>query len=274
MVISERPPANTTTPAVSLARKLAALPPRVAFGGYTLQELDVMAEVLVVSGLMPNVTGKAQALMLMMKVGSTGLNPAEVYDMYDFIPGGERRPGQFRKKSLAVWAALAKLGGKIKRNHKWTSKEIHFTFSFPGSPDLEVKFSVAELERAGLITYYKGGKKVVREQWVRQGKNMLFYSAVREAAKFYAPWVVADVRLPSEMAAAPTQTLDRQEDMKEIVSQVQEVPAEVVPESEPDDEPEGVPNWDNEPQEGEDEPPPEADDNLGEEGPAGQREIS
>ena len=266
-VVSEPHAASTLTPAQSWAQRLANLPARAAFGGYSLQELDLMAECLVQSGLMPGVSSKSMALMVMMKVASTGLNPAEVYDLYDFIPPTRRgRAGQFRKKSLAVWAALSKLGGRIKRNKVWNSNQITLVFSFPGSPDLDVHHSIAALKEAGLITYYKDGQKVVRDQWRVRPKDMLFYTSVREAAKFYAPWVISDVRLPGEAPGAQPQPLDTAEDMKEVTL----VPADVVPEEEPEEEPvepgEVLDGTEDE------EPPPEADDNLSEDGP-GQREI-
>jgi hypothetical protein len=155
----------------------------------SIQEVEVLAKNLTVSGLFPGVKNQQQAFTLMMLCQSEGIHPIEAIKRYDIIEG---RPAM---KTQCMQALFQNDGGKIDFIQR-DEKVCKAIFSHPiANKPIEVTVTFDELVRTGVA---KGKGGYIKSNYQRHPRQMLRCRCISEGIRTLAPHVVMGMYTPEE----------------------------------------------------------------------------
>jgi hypothetical protein len=159
--------------------------------GYSIADLDVMAERVAASGLWPGVDSKQAAFTLFLICQAENLHPAQALNRYHIIEG---RPAM---RADAMQAEFQRAGGIV----QWVRSdaeacEVVFTHPTHARDGVKVVVTFAELDTAGVTR----GKYGVKDNWRKFPRQMLRARAISEGVRMVLPGVIAGIYTPEEVS--------------------------------------------------------------------------
>lgn len=166
-------------------------PATVPHAGYSIADLDLMAERFAASRLFPGIESKQAAFALMMLCQSEGLHPAQAMRRYHIIEG---RPSM---RADAMQAEFQRQGGRV----VWGRSDAELceaTFAHPQhAPDgVTIRVTFAELDKAGVTRGFKG----IKDNWRKFPRHMLRARCISEGVRMVLPGVVCGIYTPEEVS--------------------------------------------------------------------------
>jgi hypothetical protein len=163
----------------------------VTRGGYSIGELESIAEQLAASGLWPGVDTKQSAFALLLICQAEQTHPVLAMKRYHIIEG---RPAM---RADAMQAEFQRAGGLI----QWVRSDAEiceavFTHPVQAREGVTVRVTFAELDAAGVTK----GKYGVKDNWRKFPRQMLRARAISEGVRMVLPGVVAGIYTPEEVA--------------------------------------------------------------------------
>jgi hypothetical protein len=150
---------------------------------HSIQDLNVMANTIVKSGLFPSIKTADAAAGLMMLCQAEGLHPATAMSRYHIVQG---RPCM---KAETMLAEFQKRGGKVKFHHL-SDEGCKAEFFSPGIVDsVTIEWDVARATNAGLMS---------KDVWKKYARAMFRSRVVSEGIKTADPAATNGVHTPEE----------------------------------------------------------------------------
>lgn len=162
----------------------------VTRGGYSISELETIAEQLAASGLWAGVETKQSAFALLLICQAEQTHPVLAMKRYHIIEG---RPAM---RADAMQAEFQRAGGIV----QWVRSDAEacqavFLHPVQARDGVTVTVTFAELDAAGVTK----GKYGVKENWRKFPRQMLRARAISEGVRMVLPGVVAGIYTPEEV---------------------------------------------------------------------------
>ena len=157
--------------------RITALPPET-------QEALTLGRVFTLSGLFPDVASSAQAIVKILAGRELGFAPLYSMTHVYLIPSSQGPP-QVYVSTEALAARLRSANIRIVPIEQ-TTERCTIRFLREGESH-EVTYTIEQAKRAGLA------RDKAASAWVKIPETMLYWRAVRNAAKMYAPDVIANI---------------------------------------------------------------------------------